>query len=71
MSCHQVLHRPDPLFGLIGDGHPGLSIGYTPPDDVVCDLRATVVLWWKPGQRDPLRSDLLKLNGSRRRTRSA
>lgn len=71
MPLHQVLDCPDPVFGLVGDGHPSLPVGHPPPDDVVCNFGATVVLWRQPGQCDPLSSDFLEFNGCRWRTRPA
>lgn len=68
MALHQVFHCPEALFGLTGDGDPGISVRYTPPDDVIGDFGAPIVFRWQPGESDPLRADLLKLNGSRGRT---
>ena len=68
VSLHQALHRPDPVFGFAGDRHPVGPARHPLPDDIVCDLGASIVLWRQPGECDPLCSDLLKLNGSRGRT---
>lgn len=68
VSRHQVLHGPDSLLGLICDRNPGLPGGNSSPNNVVCDFRATIILRRQPGKCDPLRANLLKLNGSRGRT---
>lgn len=68
MTCHQVLYSPDTFFGFVGNGHPGLPVCNTPPDDVICDFRSTIIFWWQPRQCNLLSTNLLKLDWSRGRT---
>lgn len=69
MVLGQPNHHIGALLGVIGDMDPGLPVFLSLLNHVVGDLRSTIICGRAPGQADPVRKHLGKLDWSNRRAR--